>query len=143
LLALLGYAVLTGNLSWSFVWPWGLISLLLLLILGVDLTGSTPVYKSGLHEDRLLRITLDEERCSGDGVCQQVCPRCVFEVDEGRGLATLPGAEACVGCGACIVQCPGDALYFQSPAGDVIPPDTIRRFKLNLMGHRQVESRRR
>lgn len=49
-------------------------------------------------------------------------------------------AEQCVQCGACIVQCPFDALYFQSPDGDVITPDTVRQFKLNLLGSRQATS---
>ena len=41
-------------------------------------------------------------------------------------------------CGACVVQCPFDALFFQSPDGQVLTPETVRRFKLNLMGHRLV-----
>jgi hypothetical protein len=39
----------------------------------------------------------------------------------------------------CIVQCPLDALYFGSPTGDVMLPDTVRRFKLNLLGKRLVK----
>lgn len=67
---------------------------------------------------------------------QQVCPTRVFEIDAERRLATLPNAEDCVQCGACIVQCPFDALLFPSPAGGQIAPDTVRRFKLNLLGKR-------
>jgi len=44
-----------------------------------------------------------------------------------------------VKCGACIVQCPGDALCFSDPHGNKIPPEVIRRFKLNLMGKRIVK----
>jgi NAD-dependent dihydropyrimidine dehydrogenase PreA subunit len=115
---------------------WGLASLVVMLLLSLDLTGSTPVYKSGLHEDRLLRITLDPERCKGAAFCEQVCPVDVFVVDRERRLATLPRAEGCVQCGACIVQCPFDALYFETPGGDVVTPATVRRFKLNLLGKR-------
>lgn len=142
LVGLVGYAALTDHMSWAFLLHWGLISLILLLVLGMDLAGSTPLYKSGLHKERLLHISLDEERCSGDGVCQEVCPRSVFEVDESRGLTTLPRAEACVHCGACIVQCPCDALSFQSPTGEAVTPEIIRKYKLNLMGSRQVKSER-
>jgi len=99
--------------------------------------GSTPVQKSGLHGDRLLRIELDATRCRGAGFCERVCPKDVFEVDHRRRLASLPGAEQCVQCGACIVQCPFDALHFRSPTGGVVPPATVRRFKLNLLGTRQ------
>jgi hypothetical protein len=34
------------------------------------------------------------------------------------------------------VQCPLDALAFEDAAGGRIEPDTIRRFKLNLLGRR-------
>ncbi len=140
MLGLLGYAGLSGEFSWSLTFRWGLSSLLVLLILGLDLAGSTPVYKSGLHEDRLFRIALLEERCDGAGRCEAVCPMEVFEVDYDRRLASLSRPQACVQCGACLVQCPFDALYFKSPGGAVITPETVRRFKLNLLGSRSVKA---
>jgi NAD-dependent dihydropyrimidine dehydrogenase PreA subunit len=141
MLGLVGYTTLAGDFSWVLAFRWGLSSLIVVLILGLDLTGSTPVYKSCLHEDRLLSIVLDTERCKGAGFCKQVCPTDVFEVDDDRRLASLPRAEQCVQCGACIVQCSFDALYFRSPKGDMVAPDTVRRFKLNLLGNRKVASR--
>jgi len=141
MLGLVGYGTLTGNISRFLIFRWGLISFIVLMVLGLDLTGSTPVYKSGLHEDRLLQIVLDEQRCKGAGFCEQVCPTNVFEVDYDARLASLPRRDACVQCGACIVQCPFDALYFRSPDGDVVTPDTVRQFKLNLIGNREVPVR--
>jgi NAD-dependent dihydropyrimidine dehydrogenase PreA subunit len=137
LLALFAYGALAGELSWGFALRWSVASLVVLLILGLDLTGSTPVYKSGLHEDRLLEIALDEGRCRGAAFCERVCPKDVFEIDRRRRLATLSRAEQCVQCGACIVQCPFDALYFRSPNGGIVEPDTVRHFKLNLIGSRE------
>jgi ferredoxin len=142
MLGLVVYSMLVGDFSWGLLFRWGLSSLIVLLILGLDLMGSTPIYKSGLHEDRLLRIELDPEQCRGAGFCERVCPRNVFEVDHDRRLASLPGAGQCVQCGACIVQCPFDALHFRRPKGDAVAPDTIRRFKLNLLGNRKVIARR-
>ncbi|HZD06119.1 MAG TPA: 4Fe-4S dicluster domain-containing protein, partial [Longimicrobiales bacterium] len=110
------------------------------LVVGLDLTGSTPVFKSGLHADRRLRIELDADRCTGAGFCETVCPVRVFEVDHRRKRATLPRASACVQCGACIVQCPFDALHFRTDDGAVIGPRTVRTYKLNLLGNRVVES---
>lgn len=136
LLALGVLGAITGDLSTAYMLRWGIASLGVLLILSLDLTGSTPTHKSGLHEDRLLEIELDEERCKAAGFCEQVCPTRVFEIDLERRLATLPNAEDCVQCGACIVQCPFDALSFRSPTGEQIAPETIRRFKLNLLGTR-------
>jgi NAD-dependent dihydropyrimidine dehydrogenase PreA subunit len=141
MLGFVSYTTLAGDFSWAPVLRWGLSCLIIVLILGIDLTGSTPVYKSGLHKDRRLSIALDAERCRGAGFCRQVCPRDVFEVDCDRRLASLPKARQCVRCGACIVQCPFDALYFRSPQGDVVAPDTVRRFKLNLLGNRKVAVR--
>jgi NAD-dependent dihydropyrimidine dehydrogenase PreA subunit len=141
MLGLVGYTVLAGDFSWALAFRWGLSSLIMMLILGLDLAGSTPVYKSGLHEDRLLSIVLDAERCKGAGFCEEVCPRNVFEVDHDRRLASLSRALKCVRCGACIVQCPFDALYFRSPKGEVVAPDRVRRFKLNLLGNRRLPTR--
>jgi NAD-dependent dihydropyrimidine dehydrogenase PreA subunit len=141
MLGLVGYTTLAGAFSLALAFRWGLSSLIVVLILGLDLTGSSPVYKSGLHKDRLMGIALDAERCKAAGFCKQVCPTDVFELDYDRRLASLPRAEKCVQCGACIVQCPFDALYFRSPKGDVVAPDTVRRFKLNLLGNRKVASR--
>jgi len=138
--AIAGGTIAMGAFSWTLMLQWGGIALVVLAILGLDLMGSTPTYKSGLHEDRRLQITLDEELCKGAAFCEDVCPVGVFEIDRERRLAMLTRAPACVQCGACIVQCPFDALYFQHPDGGVIEPETIRRFKLNLVGKRLVRT---
>lgn len=138
MIGLSAYTILVGAFSWTPIFRWGLASLVVLLVLGIDVTGSTPVYKGGLQEDRRLRIAIDENLCQGVGVCDDVCPTHVFVIDPDRNLASLPRIEACVQCGACIVQCPYDALYFRGPLGDSVAPETVRRFKLNLLGQRRV-----
>ena len=139
ILGLIVYSLVADDFSWGFLFRWSFITLIAVLLLSIDLMGSTPVYKSGLHEDRLLRVILDEKKCRGAGFCEQVCPRNCYEVDRNRHIATMPRAGRCVQCGACIVQCTFDALYFESPKGEVIRPETIRRFKLNLIGRRLVK----
>lgn len=52
------------------------------------------------------------------------------------GIAALPHAGRCEQCAACIVQCPTDALFFETPDGERTPPETVRRYKLNLLGTR-------
>jgi len=136
-LALVAVALLSDGFGWGDVLRWGVATLVLVVIVSIDLSGSTPVLKSGLQGDRLLRVRLDAGKCKGAGACEQVCPRNCFAVDRGEHTASMPGAERCVQCGACIVQCPFDALAFVDPAGTTIPPETIRRFKLNMMGERR------
>jgi len=131
------YQLSYGNFSWGFTFHWSFISLIIILILSIDLMGSTPLYKSSLHEDRLLRVILDREKCKGIGFCEQVCPRNCFKIDKSRQITTMPtGSVRCIQCGACIIQCPFDALYFESSKGDIISPNTIRKYKLNLLGKR-------
>ncbi len=134
-------AGLAGSLGWGEMLRWAVVSGAVLAVLHLDLMGSTPSFKSGLHADRLLTLRLDAERCRGAGFCDTVCPRDVFAVDREARAATMPGLHRCVQCGACIVQCPFDALYLESPEGEVLLPETLRRFKLNLMGHRLVATR--
>lgn len=124
----------------KFMLRWGILSAMIVLLVSIDLMGSTPVYKSGLHTDRLLQVVIDVEKCKGAGFCEQVCPRGCFKVDKGKHLAKRPGLDRCVQCGACIVQCPFDSLFFKSPKGEIILPESIRKFKLNMMGKRTMNT---
>lgn len=134
--ALVLFGVLTHSCSAGFIARWGFSSLVVILLISLDLTGSTPLYKSGLHEDRFLKIVLDKRKCQGAGFCEQVCPRDCYAVDKQAHTAEVPRSNRCVQCGACIVQCPFDAIYFRAPNGETVPPETVRKFKLNLMGKR-------
>jgi len=110
---------------------WLIYSFITTIIITIDLMGSTPVYKSNLHHH--YEITLDADLCRGDASCVLVCPRNCFEIVD--NLASIPNKHRCVQCGACIVQCPFDALFFSSSTG-IIPAETIRKTKLNMMGDR-------
>ena len=120
-----------------------LASALLAAILTYDYAGSTPIEGGSHFEERRWSITLDRRRCEGIYSCWEVCPKACFEkcvparVGDRRKV-DLARAEHCISCGACIVQCPRDALYFEDEKRQRVEPDTIRRFKLNLMGRRAV-----
>jgi hypothetical protein len=94
MIGLAGYAALAGDFSWAFILRWGLTSLVVLLILGIDVTGSTPVYKGGLQQDRLLRISLDDELCQGVGICEDVCPTDVFEPGSTVACSAAPASSS-------------------------------------------------
>jgi NAD-dependent dihydropyrimidine dehydrogenase PreA subunit len=115
-------------------------SVLLTAILTFDYAGSTPVEGGSHFEERRWRITLDLERCKGVYFCWQVCPEACFEKREDLRKVELAHDDRCIRCGACVVQCPTDALFFQDDTGARIEPDVIRRFKLNLLGQRAVDA---
>jgi len=141
MLGLVFFSAQTKQLSWGYFLRWAFVSFLVILLLSIDLMGSTPTYKSSLHEDRLFKVILDKDKCRGAGFCEQVCPRNCFEVYKKQHTADMPRSEQCVQCGACIVQCPYDALYFQTPNGEVLTPETVRKYKVNLIGKRLVQAK--
>lgn len=108
-------------------------------LLTFDYTGSTPIEGGSHFDSRRWKITLDRERCVGAYSCWEVCPEACFEKRSNERKVDLAHDERCVKCGACVVQCPQDALFFTSQAGDRIEPDVIRRYKLNLLGSRRVD----
>ncbi|OGP55602.1 MAG: hypothetical protein A2V67_18605 [Deltaproteobacteria bacterium RBG_13_61_14] len=66
-----------------------------------------------LQEKTLGRVALDREKCRGDMICYSICPVGVFgELDPDKKI-TLPWQNACFACGACVKQCPHDALSLQ------------------------------
>jgi len=111
--------------------------LIVLLFISMDIKGSTPIVKSGLHEEGSFKIDLDLNKCKGLGHCKEVCPRDCFEIDHENHSAEIVRAEQCVQCGACIVQCPLDAIVFKNKYGEIINPEIVRTYKLNLLGKRK------
>lgn len=134
------FSFLLMGFSWSFVLKWLFLSTFVIAALSLDLMGSTPLYKSALHEDRLLEISLDKSKCKGTRICIDVCPKNCFDMNTDQSVVSITRLLDCVQCGACIVQCPFDALFFQSPDGKMIPPQNIRKYKLNLLGQRSIKA---
>jgi NAD-dependent dihydropyrimidine dehydrogenase PreA subunit len=108
-------------------------------VLSLDLTGTTPWYPGTINSfHNRFDIELVGERCTGAAECVQVCPRDVLEMDGPRRKVILSRPEACIRCGACIVQCPEDALRFRFSDGRVVEPTRVRSTRVNLLGRRTV-----
>jgi NAD-dependent dihydropyrimidine dehydrogenase PreA subunit len=138
-LGIILFSLFRATLDWGFIMRWSVISLMIILLISFDLMGSTPTFKSGFHEDRLLNIAIDEDKCQGIGSCVDVCPRDCYEMDIRRQVIVMSRGESCVQCAACIVQCPCDALYFKSPSSQIVTPDSVRKYKLNIVGKRMLK----
>jgi NAD-dependent dihydropyrimidine dehydrogenase PreA subunit len=114
--------------------------LLLLALLTFDYSGSTPIEGGSHFAERAWHIVVDPDRCRGVFSCFEACPEGCFEKQQEPRLAIHAHPERCIRCGACVVQCPQDAVHFEDENGQRIEPETIRRFKLNLMGKRAVDA---
>jgi NAD-dependent dihydropyrimidine dehydrogenase PreA subunit len=55
---------------------------------------------------------VDEQKCVGCGLCEQVCPFGAIKVNEESGVAWVD-AKMCYGCGVCSRNCPENALEFK------------------------------
>ena len=111
-----------------------------MLVLSIDLAGTTPWYPSTLNMARNhFSLELDAARCTGAADCVRVCPRDVLEMTGAARKVAIAHPDDCVRCGACVVQCPEDALHFRFDDGHVVPADQIRRTRMNLLGRRTIE----
>ena len=105
----------------------------LILVIGIDLNGASPLHKSELDPflDKIgitkigkikftgrskivnNKIVLDQSKCIKCGICYDVCPKGVFEIGDGNKTILLKHQEKCVICEACVFQCPAGALILK------------------------------
>jgi NAD-dependent dihydropyrimidine dehydrogenase PreA subunit len=76
-----------------------------------------PTLKSSLMEHlqiarelRNLEIHFYPEKCKGVWQCYNVCPIGCWTPDHDRRVVFFHDAEKCIACGACVLQCPEDAI---------------------------------
>lgn len=49
---------------------------------------------------------VDEEKCTGCGLCEDTCPVDAIEVIDEKACVS----DDCVECGACVDECPNEAI---------------------------------
>jgi len=59
-----------------------------------------------LESGRKAVAIVDSEKCTGCGICADVCPANAIEVNE----QAIVNDEACTGCAACVSECPNGAI---------------------------------
>ena len=64
---------------------------------------------------RKLKILFDPTRCQGVWECYEVCPVKCWLPDWERGVVILQNEEDCIACGACVLQCPENAIQLGVP----------------------------
>jgi NAD-dependent dihydropyrimidine dehydrogenase PreA subunit len=59
---------------------------------------------------RRMQIVFHAERCSGVFECYEVCPVDCWKPDPSGRVVDFQNEQACIACGACVLQCPEDAI---------------------------------
>jgi tetrahydromethanopterin S-methyltransferase subunit A len=72
-----------------------------------------------------VKVKVDEDRCSGCGICLEICPQRVYELRTygERELAVPVAEENCSRCRACEEKCPQGAIEITEEIEKVKPPD--------------------
>ncbi len=63
----------------------------------------------------VVTLDLDVDKCTGCGMCAEVCPHGVFSMEDSK--ARIVDRDACMECGACAGNCPVDAIEVHSGVG--------------------------
>jgi NAD-dependent dihydropyrimidine dehydrogenase PreA subunit len=140
-MVIMTYSLLKAEFTPSFLLYWGILSTVTIFLLGSDLAGSTPHMISETREEKDFEVFVDEDMCHGTGICEEVCPRLCFSIDPGKQKALIEHPDKCICCGACIVQCPCDALLFKDREGEAILPDYVRKHRVGFSGKRKPQKK--
>ena len=62
------------------------------------------------RELRNLEIHFDRQKCKGVWQCYNVCPVGCWQPDYANRKVIFHDGERCIACGACVLQCPEDAI---------------------------------
>ena len=63
----------------------------------------------------VIKLELDQDKCIGCGMCVNVCPHNVFEMENKK--AKIINKDLCMECGACRKNCPAMAIEENNGVG--------------------------
>lgn len=56
----------------------------------------------------MVTVTVDKDKCDGDGVCVDICPMNVYDMVDDKAEPTRN--DECIMCMACVNACPTQAI---------------------------------
>lgn len=62
---------------------------------------------------------INKERCTSCGICDDICPGDIFRIDDNQPEVNYP--EECFHCGACLLDCPEEAISYRIPLPMMLP----------------------
>jgi len=68
-----------------------------------------------IYLPNVVTLQLDQDKCTGCGMCLIVCPHAVLGMDNGH--ARIENRDACMECGACAQNCPTQAVTVEAGVG--------------------------
>ena len=60
-------------------------------------------------------LGLFPEKCTGCGICAEVCPHDVFKIEDRKTV--ILDKDRCMECGACVMNCAFGALFVDKGVG--------------------------
>lgn len=77
-------------------------------------------------------IVIDEEKCTGCGICAAACHEGAIEMVNGK--AKLTREDYCDGLGDCLPVCPADAIRFEEREALAYDEEAVRKSKMEKAG---------
>jgi NAD-dependent dihydropyrimidine dehydrogenase PreA subunit len=63
----------------------------------------------------VVTLELNADKCNGCGICMEVCPHAVFEIENRK--SRILDRDACMECGACARNCAAGAITVKAGVG--------------------------
>jgi len=110
--------VVAAQAAWH-LGPWPLVGwtgwiILISAFIGYDMPSWSPLWRQDMKElitgVKTTHVEIIPEKCITCHLCAVVCPVDVFGFNEATGKYEVKNLDACEACGACIENCPTDAI---------------------------------